>query len=91
MLYVYTRLLFSAGVNLAPKLLLVGALIYGVVRSDFVPDSSLVPGRIEDIVLIVIATRVFVYACPEELVNAYAERAVNLKRRVLSLQRARTR
>jgi uncharacterized membrane protein YkvA (DUF1232 family) len=91
MLIVYTRLLFSAGVNLAPKLLLIGALIYGVVKRDFVPDQSLVPGRVEDVVLIVIATRAFVYACPEELVNAYAERAVNLKRRVLSLQRARTR
>jgi uncharacterized membrane protein YkvA (DUF1232 family) len=91
MLYVYVRLLFSSGMNLAPKLLLVGALIYGVVTSDVIPDSSLVPGRIEDVVLIVIAARVFVFACPEELVNAYAERAVSLKRRVLSLQRARTR
>src|SRR5262249_54047286 len=51
MLYVYTRLWFSGRVNLGAKLLLVGALIYGVVRHDLVPDSSLVPGRVEDVVL----------------------------------------
>jgi uncharacterized membrane protein YkvA (DUF1232 family) len=90
MLYVYARLLFSGGVSLAPKLLLLGALIYGVIRRDLVPDRTLVPGRIEDIVLIVIATRAFVYACPEELVNEYAQRAVKLKRRVMT-QRARYR
>ncbi len=84
MLYVYGRLLFSSGVHLAPKLLFLGAILYGMIRRDLVPDRSLVPGRIEDIVLIVIATRAFMYACPEELVNEYAERAVTLKRRVQS-------
>lgn len=89
MLYVYGRLLFSAGVNLAPKLLLIGALIYGVFRRDLVPDRAFFPGRLDDIVLIVVATRAFVYSCPETLVNEYAERAVNLKRRVTAIQRAR--
>jgi hypothetical protein len=89
MLYVYGRLLFSAGVHLAPKLLLIGALVYGVFRRDLIPDRSIIPGRIEDIVLIVVATRTFVYACPEALVNEYAERAVNLKRRFRAIQRAR--
>jgi uncharacterized membrane protein YkvA (DUF1232 family) len=88
MLYVYARLLFSSGVSLAPKLLLLGALIYGVIRRDLVPDRTLVPGRVEDIVLIIIATRAFVYACPEELVNEYAQRAVKLKRR-MTMQRSR--
>jgi hypothetical protein len=91
MLYVYARLLFSAGVNLVPKLLLIAALIYGVVRRDFVWDKSFVPGRIDDIVLIIVATRAFVYACPEELVDQYAERAVNLKRRMMGLPRAEPR
>jgi len=90
MLYVYGRLLFSSGVSVAPKLLLLGALIYGVIRRDLIPDHTLVPGRVEDIVLIIIATRVFVYACPDELVNEYAQRAVSLKRRVMT-QRARPR
>lgn len=87
MLYVYGRLLFSGGVALAPKLLLIGSLFYGVFRKDLVPDRAFLPGRIDDIILIVIATRAFVYSCPEALVNEYAQRAVKLKRRVSPVQR----
>jgi len=88
-LYVYARLLFSGGVTLMPKLFLVGALIYGVMEDDLVPDDTIIPGRLEDIALIVIATRTFVYACPAELVNEYANRAVTLKGGVLAMLRAR--
>jgi uncharacterized membrane protein YkvA (DUF1232 family) len=89
MLYVYGRLLFSSGVNIAPKLLLAGAVAYGIFRRDLVPDRSLIPGRVDDAVVLVVATRAFVYACPEALIKDYADRAVSLKRRVLSLQRFR--
>lgn len=90
MLYVYGRLLFSAGVGLLPKLLLLGAVCYGAVRRDLLPDRSMVPGRIEDVLLIVIATRAFVYACPEALIEHYAQRAVNLRSRLTrSEERAR--
>lgn len=89
MLYVYARLLFSGGVNLSPKLLFLGALIYGILPRDFIPDTSLVPGRVEDVVVIAIATRAFVYACPDELVNDYANRAITLRRRLVSFQRPR--
>jgi uncharacterized membrane protein YkvA (DUF1232 family) len=71
---------------LLPKLLLLGALAYGVVRRDLVPDRALVPGRLDDVLLIVIATRAFVYACPEVLVGEYAARAVSLRRRLAALQ-----
>ncbi|MEO8601037.1 MAG: DUF1232 domain-containing protein [bacterium] len=86
MLYVYGRLLFSRGVNLGPKLMLVAALIYGVVRNDLIPDRRFFHGRIEDIVLIVLATRAFIYACPETLVDEFAGRAINLRRRIASFQ-----
>jgi hypothetical protein len=82
MLYVYGRLLFSRGVGLAPpKLLLLGALIYGAVRNDLVPDTRM-SGRVEDVILIVIATRAFIYACPEELVSEYAQRAIGFRQRI---------
>jgi len=80
MLYVYARLLFSRRVYLAPKLLLVGALVYGAMRRDFVPDRALVPGRLDDILLIIVATRTFIYTCPEALVTEFAGRALNLRR-----------
>jgi hypothetical protein len=85
MLYVYGRLLFARGVNLAPKLLLLGTLIYGAVRGDLLPDRRL-SGRVEDVILIVIATRAFIYACPEELVNQFAARAIGWRRRVAGIQ-----
>lgn len=86
MLWVYLRLLFSSGVRLAPKLVLLGTLVYGAVRRDLLPDRSFIPGRLEDILLIIIATRAFIYACPEALVGEYAQRAVSWRRRVASLQ-----
>lgn len=79
MLYVYLQLLFSGGVRLLPKLLLLGAIVYGAIRRDLLPDRTLVPGRVDDIILLVVATRAFVYACPEELVERYAARAVGLR------------
>jgi hypothetical protein len=84
MLYVYACLLFSGGVTLAPKLFLLGALIYGVIQQDLIPDS-----QIEDVVIIVVAARAFIYACPEALLNEYANRAVAFQRRIASLQRSR--
>ena len=53
------------------------------------PDTSLVPGRVEDVVLMVIATRAFIYACPDALLNEYAGRAVSFRRRIASFQRPR--
>jgi uncharacterized membrane protein YkvA (DUF1232 family) len=91
MLYIYARLLFASGVKLAPKLLLLSSLIYGMVWRDFVPDRRFVPGRVDDIILIIIATRAFVWACPEELLDQYAERAVRLRQRMTFFQRRRSR
>ncbi len=88
MLYVYLRLLVGSGVSRLAKALLLASIAYGVVRADLVPDRALIPGRVDDIVLIAIATRVFVFACPQELTNAYARRAISLRRR-LGSQRPR--
>lgn len=92
MLFVYARLLFSHGVRLVPKLFLLVALIYGVVRNDLNPDGYLMAARpkdfarsAEDFILIIIATRYFVYSCPEYLIERYAERAVLWRRRVSAL------
>jgi uncharacterized membrane protein YkvA (DUF1232 family) len=86
MLYVYGRLLFSRGVSLAPKLLLVAAIVYGVVREDFLPDRRLLRGRLEDILFIFVAARLFVYACPQPLIDVFATRAVRWRQRVSALQ-----
>ncbi len=86
-LYVYARLLVAPRVAFLAKVLLLLAILYGVRRRDLIPDRGLV-GRLDDIVIIAIATRAFVYTCPEKLVNSYAESAINWRRRMIFLQRA---
>lgn len=78
MLYVYVRLFCSRQMKLGPKLLLVAAVAYGAAATDLVPDRGAY-GRVEDIIVVAIATRVFIAACPARLVQAYAERAVGLR------------
>jgi uncharacterized membrane protein YkvA (DUF1232 family) len=91
MLYVYARLLFSRQVRIAGKLFLVLALCYGVKRRDLIVDRTVIPGMVDDAILIVIATRVFLSTCSERLVSAFAEQAYGWRRRVTTLQRARQR
>jgi hypothetical protein len=90
MLYVYARLLLTPRVRLIGKVLLVLSIAYGVRRSDLIFDGRS-GGMIDDIVLIVVATRFFLYTCPEELVSAYAQSAVGWRRRISTYQRIRQR
>jgi uncharacterized membrane protein YkvA (DUF1232 family) len=87
MLYVYLRLLFSPRVALLAKLLLLVAILYGVKRADLIPDRGLIAGRLEDIVIIGLAARAFVRACPEEMVERLAAEAVGWRQRVRALRR----
>jgi hypothetical protein len=86
MLYVYARLLLTPRVRLIGKVLLVLSIVYGVRRSDLILDRRSI-GLVDDFVLIVVATRFFLYTCPEELVSAYAQSAVRWRQRVSTLQR----
>lgn len=90
MLYVYARLLLTPRVRVIGKVLLILSIAYGVRRSDLIFDGRS-GGMIDDIVLIVVATRFFLYTCPEELVSDFAQSAVTWRGRVSTLQRARQR
>jgi hypothetical protein len=90
MLYVYARLLLTPRVRLMGKVLLILSIVYGVRRSDLIFDGRS-GGMVDDVVLIVVATRFFLYTCPEELVSTYAQRAIGWRGRVSLLQRARQR
>lgn len=91
MLYVYLRLLFTPRVRFAGKLALAAALAYALIRHDLVTDRLPIPGYLDDAVLIIAATRFFLYTCPEELVSSFAQQAISWRRRVVTLQRARQR
>jgi uncharacterized membrane protein YkvA (DUF1232 family) len=89
MLYVYGRLLFSSSVRMLGKLLLAAAIVYGVRRRDLIPDRTLIPGMVEDMVFLALATRYFLRTCPADLVQDYAARALRWRGRILTLQRQR--
>ena len=89
MLYVYVGLFFDRRVNLGAKLFVLGAIAYGVIRADLLPDRRLVPGLIDDIVLIVLAVRLLLAWCNDQIVYDHAAGAVNWRRRVLTLNRRR--
>jgi len=91
MLYVYLRLLFTPRVRMAGKIALALALAYALIRHDLITDRLPIPGYLDDAVLIVAATRFFLYTCPEELVSSFAQQAISWRRRMRTLQRARPR
>ena len=82
MLYVYLRLFFDRRVLLVSKLLLIVSVTYGVWRFDLLPDRNFIPGYLEDILLIGVAMRIFLYCSPMAAVEAYAAQAVNFRRRL---------
>ncbi len=87
MVYVYGRLFFSSRASVVARVAVVLAIVYGVWRHDLIRDgrwSSLGIHRLDDFLIIVAAVRFFVYSCSEELVQAYAGRAIELRNRVLN-------
>jgi uncharacterized membrane protein YkvA (DUF1232 family) len=91
MLYVYARLLFDRRVPAWTKAFLFGALAYGVLRRDLIPDRNLIPGSVEDVLLIFVAVRLLLRWCTDEVVDSIAAEAVNWRRRLAAFQRARQR
>jgi uncharacterized membrane protein YkvA (DUF1232 family) len=65
MLYVYLRLLVTTKVRLMGKVALGAALAYALVRHDLITDRLPIAGYLDDAVIIVAATRLFLYTCPE--------------------------
>jgi len=92
--YVYVRLLLSSEVRLALRLAVLASLVYGVWRADLIPDrflTQIIPCRIDDFLFIGVAVRLFVYGCPEEAVERFANRAMARWRRIRAARRdART-
>ncbi len=70
----YWRLLWDRRVSIWPKAMLVLGLIYVVSPVDFIPDIVPLIGEVDDLVLIIIACRLFIYLCPPEIVQEHVRR-----------------
>jgi hypothetical protein len=88
MLYVNLRLFFDRRVSWFGKFLLVAAVAYGIWRHDLLGDGRPVPGLIEDVVFITVATRLFLAWSGDDVVFEHATDAVDRWRRLV-LQRQR--
>lgn len=54
------------------RAVLAGALLYWLLPSDLIPDTSRIVGVLDDIVITYSATRAFMYLCPDALLARHA-------------------
>jgi len=57
--------------NLA-RSVLAAALVYWLVPIDLIPDESVIPGFVDDLVIAVSAAKGFIYLCPDALIATHA-------------------
>ncbi len=48
------------------------ALLYWLLPTDIIPDTSVLPGFIDDVIIAVIGAKCFVYLCPDALIASHA-------------------
>jgi uncharacterized membrane protein YkvA (DUF1232 family) len=89
MLYVNLRLFFDRRVFWLGKVLLVSAIAYGIWRHDFIPDRAPLPGYIEDMALVILATRLLMAWSGDDVVFEHASAAVQRWGRMVALRGSR--
>ncbi len=78
LLRLYWRLLGDRRVPLWPKAVLVGTLAYVAVPFDLLPDFMPVVGQLDDLTLLILVGRAFLWWCPAEVVTEHL-RALRLR------------
>jgi len=87
-LIVYLRLLLTPRVAVLAKVFMLLAIVYGIKRSELIPDRGFLSGKLDDFILLGLATRAFVRSCPSALVERYAAEAIGWRRRVERMRRS---
>ena len=67
----YWRLLCDRRVSPWPKALLVLSFLYVLSPVDFIPDAIPFFGEVDDLVVVMIACRLFIYLCPRDVVREH--------------------
>ena len=68
----FFRILRDRGTPNSARALLLGALVYWLVPRDLVPDTTIVPGFVDDLLIAVGGAKAFIYLCPDTLVARHA-------------------
>ena len=70
----YWRLMRDPRVSIWPKALLVVGVLYLLSPIDLIPDALPVIGEVDDLVVLVVVCRLFMYLCPPEVVRDHVRR-----------------
>ena len=70
----YWRLLRDFRVSVWPKALLLLGVLYLLSPVDIIPDVVPFIGEVDDLVLLIVACRLFIYLCPPEVVREHVRR-----------------
>lgn len=70
----YWRLLCDRRVSLGPKALLLLSVIYVLSPIDLIPDVVPFVGEVDDLLIIILACRLFIYLCPRAVVAEHVRR-----------------
>lgn len=69
---VYIRLLVDHNASAVGKGLLALAIVYGVVSNDLIPDYVLPLGIVDDVIAVIVASRMFTRLCPDWVIERHA-------------------
>ena len=72
-LKLFSRLVKDPRINLAPKLVVLGALAYVVLPIDLVPDFVPGLGQADDVAVLLAGLRLFLRLCPPEIVQEHVK------------------
>jgi len=67
----YWRLLWDRRVSIWPKTVLVLSFLYVLSPLDFIPDFVPFVGGVDDLLVIIMACRFFIYLCPPEVLQEH--------------------
>ena len=81
-LAVHVRLLLDRQAPLVGKMAVALAIVYGVAACDLVPDGVFPVGLVDDLLVIVLASRGFILMCPNWMVTEHALRAARPRERL---------
>ena len=70
----YWRLICDPRVSIWPKALLVVGVLYLLSPIDIIPDALPVIGEVDDLVVLIVVCRLFMYLCPPEVVREHVHR-----------------
>ncbi|MFQ5665196.1 MAG: YkvA family protein [Candidatus Binatia bacterium] len=70
----YWRLLRDPRVSVWPKALLLLSVLYVLSPVDILPDVMPLLGQADDLVLVIVVCRLFMYMCPREVVQEHVRR-----------------